>query len=122
MADDLSGLSDDEMEALVEDVRARMRPVEQQLAELRAERDVLLTERRRRERSAHRERRANVKEAMRAGSLPTFAELIASAEAAAWDDFRFNLKTGGEVRLGFPGARQQVGFTDGRRLAQARDL
>jgi hypothetical protein len=122
MADDLSGLSDGAIEARVEDVRARMRPVEQQLAELRAEREVLLTERRRRERAAHRERRANVKEAMKAGALPTFAELIESAEAGGWDDFRFNLKTGGEVRLGFPGARQQVGFTDGRRLAQARDL
>ena len=32
-------------------------------------------------------------------------------------------RTGGEVRLGFPGARQQtVSFTDGRSLAQARDL
>jgi hypothetical protein len=122
MADELGGLGDAEIEARMEDVRARMRPVEQQLAELRAERDVLLTERRRRERLAHRERRANVKEAMKAGSLPTFAEFIESAEAGAWDDFRFNLKTGGEVRLGFPGARQQVGFTDGRGLAQARDL
>jgi hypothetical protein len=59
---------------------------------------------------------------MKAGALQTFAELIESAEAGGWDDFRFNLQTGGEVRLGFPGARQQVGFTDGRQLAQARDL
>src|SRR5262245_9279798 len=99
-----------------------MRPVEQQLAELRAERDVLLTELRRRERLAHRERRASVRGAMRAGELPTVAGLVAAAEQGSFDDYRFNLKTGGEVRLGFPGARQAVGFTDGRRTAQARDL
>jgi len=99
-----------------------MRPVEQKLAELRAERDVLLTELRRRERLAQRERRATVKEAMRSGELPTFGELVASAETGAFDDYRFHLKTGGEVRLGYPGSRPAVAFTDGRRVAQARDL
>ena len=52
MADELSGLPAEEIEARVAGVRARMRPVEQQMAELRAERDVLLTELRRRERLA----------------------------------------------------------------------
>src|SRR5499427_6897447 len=116
MAEDLTTVGGDEIEARLTDVRARMRPVEQKLAELRAERDVLLTELRRRE------RRATVKEAMKAGELPTFGELIASAEAGGFDDYRFHLKTGGEVRLGYPGSRPAVAFTDGKRLAQARDL
>ena len=90
---------------------------------MRAERDVLLTELRRRERLAQRGKRAAVKEAMRGGHFPTFAQLLAASESGPFDQFRFHLKTGGEVRLGFPGARKQtVSFTDGRRLAQAQDL
>lgn len=122
MADNLSGLDADEIEARLTDLRARMQPMEQRLAELRAERDVLLTELRRRERLAHRERRATLKEAMRAGELPTFGQLIASADTGPFDDYRYHLKTGGEVRLGYPGSRPAVTFTDGKRLAQARDL
>ncbi len=120
---DLERLSDEEIGELVAAVRARMRPLETQLAEIRSERDVLLTEQRRRERLAQRGRRASVKEAMRDGHFPTFTQLVAAAEAGSFEDYRFHLKTGGEVRLGFPGARQQaVAFTDGRQLAQVRDL
>ena len=122
MAEDLTGLPAQEIEARMADVRARMRPVEQQLGELRAERDVLLTEVRRRERLAHRERRAGLREAMKAGDLPTLGDLVASGEGGSLDEYTYHLKTGGEVRLGFPGARPSLGFTDGRRLAQARDL
>lgn len=122
MAGELTELSEDEIEGRLTDVRARMRPLEDRLSQLRAERDVLLTERRRRERLAHRERRASVKEAMRSGELPTFVQLIASVDTGAFDDFRYNLKTGGEVRLGYPGARAAVSFTDGRQSVQARDL
>jgi hypothetical protein len=100
-----------------------MRPVEQQLAALRGERDVLLTERRRRERNAHRESRADVKAAMREGKLPTVAELVAGSQDGSLDEYTFNLKTGGEVRLGYPGARSQsLTFTDGVTAAQAGDL
>lgn len=121
--EDLSGLSADELQALVAAVRGRMRPIESQLAELRAERDILLTELRRRERLVHRDRRAGVKEAMRAGQFPTFMQLVGASDEGSFDAYRYHLKTGGEVRLGFPGARQQtVSFTDGRSLAQARDL
>ena len=122
MADDLTGLAAEEVEARVEEVRARMRPVEKQLAELRAERDVLLTELRRRERLASRERRAGLRDAMKAGELPTLAELVATADGGALDAYRYHLKTGGEVSLGFPGARPSLAFTDGRRVVQARDL
>jgi len=122
VADDLTALSGEEIDARMADVRGRMRPVEQRLAELRAERDVLLTELRRRDRLASRERRAGLRDAMRAGDLPTLGQLVATAESGSLDDYRYHLKTGGEVRLGFPGARPSLAFTDGRRAVQARDL
>lgn len=100
-----------------------MRPLEKDLAALRAERDVLLTEMRRRERGSHRTSRAGLKTAMKEGKLPTVAELVAGSDGGALDDYLFNLKTGGEVKLGFPGARaQSLTFTDGARTAQATDL
>jgi hypothetical protein len=122
VANDLTALGVEELEAHVAGVRARMRPVEQQLAELRAERDVLLTELRRRQRLTQRERRADLRQAVRAGDLPTLGQLVAGAEGGSLDEHRYHLKTGGEVRLGFPGAPPTLAFTDGRRLAQARDL
>ncbi len=123
MADDLSALDDAEIERRIAEIRERMRPVEQQLASLRGERDILLTERRRRERSAHRESRADLKAAMREGKFPTVAELVAGSQAGSLDDYAFNLKTGGEVRLGYPGARSQsLTFTDGVQAANAGDL
>src|SRR5437016_11204223 len=105
---DLAARSAEEIEAMVADVRSRMRPVELQLAELRAERDVLLTEVRRRERLAQREGRAGLREAMRAGEYPTIAQMVAASDAGSLETYRYHLKTGGEVRLGFPGAREQT--------------
>jgi hypothetical protein len=123
MADDLGELEDDELQHRVEQVRERMRPLERGLASLRGERDVLLTELRRRERNAHRTSRADIKAAMREGRFPTVGELVAGSDSGSLDDYTFNLKTGGEVRLGFPGSRSQsLSFTDGVKLAQAPDL
>lgn len=123
MSEDLSGLEAPELERRVADVRNRMRPLEQDLAKLRGERDVLLTEVRRRERSAHRTARADVKAGMREGKFPTVAELVSSVEEGSLDDYVYNLKTGGEVRLGFPGAQaQSLAFTDGVKIVQASDL
>jgi hypothetical protein len=112
-----------ELERRIAAVRERMRPVEQELAGLRSERDVLLTELRRRDRSAHRATRADLKAAMREGQFPSVAELVAGSESGTLDDYVYNLKTGGEVRLGYPGARaQSLTFTDGLKVAQATDL
>jgi hypothetical protein len=123
VAEDLGSLEDADLERRVGEVRERMRPLEQGLLGLRAERDVLLTEIRRRERGAHRASRADVKAGMKEGKFPTVAELVAGSESGALDDYVFNLKTGGEVRLGFPGARAQtLTFTDGVKIAQATDL
>jgi hypothetical protein len=123
MPDDLSSLEGEELERRVAAIRDRMRPLEQDLAALRGERDVLLTETRRRERSAHRTSRADLKSAMKEGQFPTVAELVAGSDSGSLENYAFNLKTGGEVRLGFPGARtQSLTFTDGAKTAQANDL
>ena len=123
MPEDLSTLDGAELERLADALRERMRPLEQDLAALRSERDVLLTEVRRRERGRHRTSRADLKAAMKEGRFPTVGELVAGSDSGSLDDYAFNLKTGGEVRLGFPGARSQtLTFTDGVKTAQATDL
>jgi hypothetical protein len=123
MSDELSSLDPADLERRVADLRERMRPVERDLAALRAERDVLLTEVRRRERHANRLSRADVKSAMKEGSVPSVAELVASVEGGALDEYVYNVKTGGEVLLGFPGARSQsLTFTDGVQATQAKDF
>ncbi len=123
MTDDLGALDAAELQRRVAEVRERMRPVEKDLADLRAERDLLLTEVRRRERHAHRLSRADVKTAMKEGRFPTIAELVAGVDAGSIDEYIYHLKTGGEVRLGFPGAKSQtLTLTDGAQIAQAKDF
>ncbi len=123
MSDDLTALADQDLQSRIAELRERMRPLQAELDELRSQRDVLLTEQRRRERMAHVRKRADLKSQMREGVFPTVAQLVESATEGRFDDFLFNLKTGGEVRLGFPGARvQAVHFTDGRQSVQAKDL
>ncbi|TMF20176.1 MAG: hypothetical protein E6I35_02470 [Chloroflexi bacterium] len=123
MADDLTGLDGAELEHRVDLLRERMRPLEQDLAALRGERDVLLTEIRRRRRLAERTSRAELKTSMREGDFPSVAELVAGSESGSLDDYVYNLKTGGQVRLGFPGSRSQtLTFTDGVKIANASDL
>lgn len=130
MAEQLSSVTENleelqaaEIEKRIAEVRERMRPLEEQLSALRGERDILLTELRRRRRLTDRTTRADLKSAMREGRLPTIAELVAGTEGGSFDDYVYNLKTGGEVRLGFPGSRvQSLAFTDGVQVANARDL
>ena len=111
-----------EIERRVAAIRDRMQPLERDLAALRGERDLLLTELRRRRRLAERTHRADLKSAMREGRFPTIADLVAAAEAGSLDDYDYNLKTGGQVRLGFPGPRQSLAFTDGVQSANAADF
>lgn len=123
MPDELANLDTAELDQRIASLRERMRPLEQQLAGLRGERDVLQTELRRRERSVHRTSRAELKAEMREGRFPSVADLVAAGESTPLDRFVYNLKTGGEVRLGYPGARaQSLTFTDGVKVAQATDL
>lgn len=119
----MQDLDSAEIERRVAETRERMRPLEADLAKLRGERDVLLTELRRRSRLAQRTSRADLKAAMREGTFPTIAELVAGSDGGSLEDFAYNLKTGGEVRLGFPGSRtQSLAFTDGVQVIQAHDL
>jgi hypothetical protein len=119
----VESLDDADIDRRVAEIRERMRPLERDLAALRGERDVLLTEQRRRRRLAERTHRADLKAAMRDGRFPTVEGLIAALDGGAFDDYEYNLKTGGLVRLGFPGARaQSLAFTDGVKLAQAADF
>ena len=123
MADDLTGVDGAELERRVDLLRERMRPLEQDLSVLRGERDLLLTEIRRRRRLAERDSRAELKASMREGELPSVAELVARSDSGSLDDYVYNLKTGGQVRLGFPGSRSQaLTFTDGVKIANASDL
>lgn len=123
VAEDLAALDAGELQRRVAEVRERMRPVEKALADLRGERDLLLTEVRRRARHTHRLSRADVKTAMKEGSFPTIAELVAGIDSGSLDEYVYHLKTGGEVRLGFPGARSQtLTLTDGGQIAQAKDF
>jgi hypothetical protein len=119
----MQDLDSAEIERRVADIRERMRPLENDLASLRGERDLLLTELRRRRRLTERTHRADLKAAMREGTFPTIAELVAAADTGSLDDYDYNLKTGGAVRLGFPGARtQSLTFTDGVKIANASDF
>ena len=123
MPEDLTAADTTEVERRVADLRARMRPLEDELSRLRGERDLLLTEQRRRRRLTERTNRADLKSAMREGKFPTVAELVAATDVGSLDGYVYNLKTGGEVRLGFPGARaQSLTFTDGVKIAQAADF
>jgi hypothetical protein len=123
VADELEGLAAEEIESRLQEIRQAMVPLERELAESRAQRDVLLTEVRRRERLEQRQRRAGVRDSMRSGELAGIAELIEQAGQGSFDNYAYNLKTGGEVLLGYPGARAQtLTFTDGRQSAQAADL
>jgi hypothetical protein len=123
LQEDLTHAKAAELERRVAELRERMRPLEADLAALRGQRDLLLTELRKRGRAGARASRADLKAAMREGKLPTVAELVAGSDEGSLDDFVFNLKTGGEVRLGFPGGRAQtLTFTDGIQVAQAPDL
>ena len=121
--EDLSQLDTAEVERRIAELRERMRPLERDLSDLRGRRDVLLTELRRRQRLAQRTSRADLKAAMKEGIFPNVLQLVAGSGSGSLDEFVYNLKTGGEVRLGFPGARvQSLTFTDGVRVAQAGDL
>ena len=119
----MEDLDSAEIEERIAGIRERMRPLEEDLVRLRGERDVLLTELRRRRRLAERTTRADLKSAMREGRFPSVAELVAASDAGSLDEYVYNLKTGGQVRLGFPGSRaQSLTFTDGVKIANAKDL
>jgi len=101
-----------------------MAPYERQLRELRARGAELATERRRRERAQRHAQRIEVRRQAGTGEMPTLADALAAAEPALpaerpLREVRAFLATGGEVGFGFPNKPGFIGFTDGRRSAQA---
>src|SRR2546423_12940173 len=98
MADNLAVLDLDEIERRVNALRERMRPLEQDLADLRGQRDQLLTELRRRRRLGERTSRADLLRAIRACKYTTLAELVAGTDLGALDTFLFHLMTCGAGR------------------------
>jgi len=101
-----------------------MAPYERQLRELRARGAELATERRRRERAERHAQRIEVRRQAGSGEMPTLADALAAAEPAlpaerSLREVRAFLTTGGEVGFGYPNKPGFVGFTDGRRTAQA---
>ncbi|HEY2703759.1 MAG TPA: hypothetical protein VGL20_08720 [Candidatus Dormibacteraeota bacterium] len=101
-----------------------MAPYERQLRELRARRAELGTELRRRERAQRHAQRIEVRRQAGSGEMPTLADALAAAEASLPADrplreVRAFLTSGGEVGFGYPNKPGFIGFTDGRRSAQA---
>lgn len=103
---------------------AAMAPYSRQLRELATRAAEVATERRRRERAARHAARVAVRAAAGSDTLPTLADALAAptlplpAERPL-GEVRAFLKTGGEVRFGFASRPGSIGFTDGRRTAQA---
>lgn len=103
---------------------AAMAPHQAQLRELRARSGEVATERRRRERAAHIAARAAVREQAKSGEMPAVLDALAAegflpdatplAEVAAF------LKSGGEVRFGYPTRPGSLAFSDGRQAAAAK--
>src|SRR2546426_5369009 len=89
--DDMTQLDVSDLEQRVAAIREQMRPLEENLASMRGERDVLLTELRRRRRLAERTSRADLKASMREGKFPSIVELIAGTDAGSLDDYTYNL-------------------------------
>ena len=83
----MEDLGESEIETRIARLKDRMRPLEENLAALRSERDVLLTELRRRRRLDERTTRADLKTARREGKLPTVAELVAASDSGSLDDY-----------------------------------
>ncbi len=141
LPDDLSLLDDGRLAGHLEAcreaeraIRAEMAPFEARLQEWRQRQDRLRTEERRRQRQRQIADRQAVRTAVRAGSAPSIEEALAAPEPlfpgeAPFKAFRFLLETGGELALGYPGAREPaLQMTDGTgtervtTLARARAL
>jgi len=139
--EELAGLSDEELQRLVEVVelaerriRDQMAPFQLQLTRLAQDTAALRTELRRRERQHHIQSRKQVREQVKEGEAPSLAQLIEMADAPAFgepafSELSFLLESGGEVALGYPGSRSpSLQMTDGSvissvtTLAEARQL
>jgi hypothetical protein len=104
--------------------RAAMAPYDRQLGEIRARREEIATERRRRERAERHAARVSVRELAGTTEMPSLAAALQAEPSALPEDrpltaVRAYLASGGEVGLGYPSRPGVLGFTDGRQLRNA---
>ena len=113
-----------ELQAALRAVTDAMAPYERHAREIRSRMAELSTERRRRERSAHVARRADVREGARSGTMPSLEAAMAVDglfdDATPLSALHVYLGSGGEVGFGFATRPGTITFTDGRQQRQAR--
>ncbi|MGP8161277.1 MAG: hypothetical protein ACLQGJ_08685 [Candidatus Dormibacteria bacterium] len=113
--------------------RAAMAPYDRQLGEIRARREEIATERRRRERAERHAARVSVRELAGSAEMPSLDAALQAEPSPLPEDrplaaVRAYLASGGEVGFGYPGRPGVLGFTDGRQVrsaatwGEARDL
>lgn len=114
-----SGLADAERAT-----RASMAPWDRQLREIRARREEIATERRRRERAERHAARMLVRERAGSAAMPSLADALLAEPSPLPDDrpltgVKAFLTSGGEVGFGYPNRPGAIGFTDGRQARTA---
>lgn len=121
-ADELDAL-DRELGETEREVRDLLRPFEEQLKEIQAQRSVLATERRRRERTKVSARRKEVRAAAASGELLPLLDALERLDLhdeLPLSETKAFLKTGGQVGFGFATRPGSIGFTDGRQSQTAK--
>ncbi len=110
------------------ELRQRMAPLQRELTDLHEELAVLDTEQRRRERQRQIAERRQVREQVKEGEAPSLAQLLESPEVPEFGEPEFSqltflLATGGEVSLGYPGAKSpSLQMTDGKTVTSVSSL
>ncbi len=104
--------------------RTSMAPWDRQLREIRARRDEIATERRRRERAERHAARMLVRERAGSAAMPSLADALLAEPSPLPDDrplagVKAFLASGGEVGFGYPARPGAIGFTDGRQARGA---
>lgn len=139
--EDFSGLSDEQLQQLVEQVesaerwiREQMAPFQLRLTRLAQDSAAVRTEVRRRDRQRHIQSRKEVRDQVKEGEAPSLAQLVEADSPPSFgeppfSELSFLLDSGGEVALGYPGSRTpSLQMTDGSAitavttLAEARQL
>jgi hypothetical protein len=104
-------------------VRQAMAPYENRLADIRSRRQIIATERRRRERMQISARRKEVQRGAKSGSMPSLVDALATLDLSAdipLGEINAFLATGGAVGFGFATRPGTIAFTDGREQKQAK--
>ena len=104
--------------------RSAMAPYDRQLREIRARREEIATERRRRERADRHAARISVRQMAGSPEMPSLDDALLAEPPPLPDDrplasVRAFLASGGEVGFGYPTRVGALGFTDGRLLRNA---